>query len=1238
MSGISVPLQITNPDGGEDGRFDCQWTGGRDFTPFLPNRFCVFQAKATRMGPAKWMEEAYTKDSKKTSTPKLNDAVRAAISKKGAYIGFSKEDLGGVKIEAIKEKILEGIKNTGASGKGIQIDIYDTNKIAEWVRLHPSVALWLIEKVDGTNLVGYLSSDAWSARAQFSSTAYVQEIGNRFSVLSNGTVRETNTLTAQDTAERIFDHLSAPRRSFRLLGHSGLGKTRYVTEIFQSASGTLPNILSSAAVFCDYREVSHTLLDTANTFAKQKTPTVLVVDECPSEIAQQLHEVATHADSMLRVLTINLDDVVIPATGFMCMKALPSGDHLIDAILSQFIKAATPENVAYLRTFCAGFPKIAVILGSNYQPNDLVLTSAAEVVRRILEGADVRGRDAVTALQGLALFDALSAEGRGHEAFDSVANTLCDMTGNRMFEHLMLAARHDLVGERDRKLFVQLDPVADHLAAERLSLLRVATIVGFFREATHETRLSMARRWGHIPHSTTAKKVVTELLGDERFSGWEYIDSTDGSHLIVALADFWPERLARQLLWTITNPDTKISPESYGRRTLVYALTKLVFPQATFMDASAALLTLAAAEKGNDEGVATKAFGQLFQSFLSGTEVPPDGRWVILEDAVQSQDLSKIGVAVLALGRALSTSYLSRTGGTEQLGRRPPLKDWTPPTWGDVWNYQSSVLDFLMRIWREQEGMRPNVQVAVGSNLRNLMIPPMFAKIDEICREVSASVGVWTHAYKKVGDWLYYDSKEADPAFVTQVKTLQKRLFPVDIVDQALLFASFWPADLHAPGQVYKEADVKPDFEYGSRQGREVGDQIAKDQATAERAISELIVLDLPNPGPIVMQIGLGVSDPIRLLRLAVWKCASIESRSARNMVSSLVTALHTRDAEATQEALQTASLASTVPGWTQDLFSSVTANTGWLQQVINEVRAGNILPENAGMLSYGQRLNAFTALELLPLFQALEDTNTADGLWAVLEIVLMYRLSASGADPVLLNVIKPIIVDPKLLSDERQGRNDNHLFETLILATLRDSGPDTDFVRQLAEQLVRLCQSDSKLFHDLDQAVRTAFPALIAKDAATTWDVVARFYERATSIERYMLGKLISSGSGIYDRDLLKPGPLFPVHPLAEAWAQGQPGDRIGFIVTMYPMLEEAPEGWTWTPAFDALSKTFGKYQEFREAVERRIWELTGGFANEYAVGLIAALRQWQSRNELMLWATSLIDTLEAQNGLVPA
>jgi hypothetical protein len=152
LRGVSVPLQITVSDGGEDARI--WWEGGNDETDYLISRFSIFQSKATDPGPAGWKKEVWTKRSqKKGATPKLNDAVRKARSEHGLYIGFTSTPLVGNKFDERIKAISDGITEAGADPDDLAaIDIYDANKIAAWASHYPSVAVWLNEMQSGLSL------------------------------------------------------------------------------------------------------------------------------------------------------------------------------------------------------------------------------------------------------------------------------------------------------------------------------------------------------------------------------------------------------------------------------------------------------------------------------------------------------------------------------------------------------------------------------------------------------------------------------------------------------------------------------------------------------------------------------------------------------------------------------------------------------------------------------------------------------------------------------------------------------------------------------------------------------------------------------------------------------------------------------------------------------------------------------------------------------------------------------
>src|SRR6266850_5942728 len=81
QAGIAVSLKIDVSDGGEDGRI--KWDGGPLRTDFIPDRFTIFQCKATDMSAAKCKSEVCKKDSKE-----LKDRVKEVLDAGGTYVLF----------------------------------------------------------------------------------------------------------------------------------------------------------------------------------------------------------------------------------------------------------------------------------------------------------------------------------------------------------------------------------------------------------------------------------------------------------------------------------------------------------------------------------------------------------------------------------------------------------------------------------------------------------------------------------------------------------------------------------------------------------------------------------------------------------------------------------------------------------------------------------------------------------------------------------------------------------------------------------------------------------------------------------------------------------------------------------------------------------------------------------------------------------------------------------------------
>lgn len=306
LRGVSVPLQITVPDGGEDARIS--WTGGFEQTDYLPSRFCIFQAKATDPKKAGWKKEVWTKDSKKTGAiPKLNEAVAKVIAENGSYIGFTNAVLIGSKYDERIDGIKQGIREAGSDPDQLKaVDIYDANKIADWVSQHPAIALWLNEKQSGLSLKGFQTVETWGRKAEIISISQVEDKGSRFFLGDESKVN--NSLIFSKVKERIADFLTDSQKSIRVIGSSGVGKTRFVYEVVRDETTIAKIVLTTSTIYCDFRDIGSQIFQIAQSISESKNSTLMIVDECPRDTAVKICEIVTGERSNLKVITIGNDN------------------------------------------------------------------------------------------------------------------------------------------------------------------------------------------------------------------------------------------------------------------------------------------------------------------------------------------------------------------------------------------------------------------------------------------------------------------------------------------------------------------------------------------------------------------------------------------------------------------------------------------------------------------------------------------------------------------------------------------------------------------------------------------------------------------------------------------------------------------------------------------------------------------------------------------------------------------
>jgi len=1185
LGGISVPLQITVADGGEDGRIE--WTGGNVSTDYLPSRLCVFQSKASSIGPRGWKKECWTKSSQRKGQARvLTPALGSLIGSAGSYVGFTTEPLGGAKIGECLTAIREGIVEAGEDpAKLAAIKLYGSNEIAAWAERHPGVALWLAELRQGQNLGGFQTLDAWGRRSDFKATAYVADEKARYAI---GEVRGAgNNLDATAARERIAEHISEPGRVVRLIGPSGLGKSRFVYEMLKDTASVRGGALNATTIFADYRSVGAGLLPLATELSQADRPSLLVVDECPREVAQSLAEIVTADASLARAITLDIDDRTIAGDAALNIVISPSGEDLVEGIIRQLLPRADDQHVALLRDIAGGFPRFAVLAAGGLGGGASIYQSMEDVVDRILKGSSLIDRDEIRALECLSLLDGVGTDGNAASELDTVAMSLARQSGDEMFEHLAKASQHDLVGRRSGQMTAQPLPIANFLALRRLRLIRPAVIERFV--ATVETALleSMLRRWRYFDVSPTMMQVTVNLLrqGGVVGSAASMLSHT-GAAILDALVHIAPDRVADAIKERIVPMSLEeLAENDEGRRNLVQALSKLVFRRRSFATAARALLRLAAVESEQWANNATGLFRQLFQLQLSGTEVPPADRFVIMDEGLNSDDPRLVNVCVEALAGAFLT-YFTRFGETAQIGSGAPLKDWQPTTWDEVDGFLRSAVERLTSLRSSSPSAAARAEQILVGGAREVLGTDLYREFGETLRSISSDKGTWFEAIKAIGDWLYFDRplKETDASIY--VRRLYDEMLPRDIVEKAVLYSKFWQSDIRDPDVRYSENDK--DFGYSERVARDIADTIARDKDLTRRAIQRMIPMELHGGAAFAEQLASSVDDPMGTFDIALDLAAN--NATAGPFLRGLLSGIDKRDSALANRCLDMARARADVKAPAIQLYSAIRMDEPRIQQVVAELKSGEIGAADVVVLSYGRGLDDLPAASLHPLLEELQN-HGALGVGAGLEIALMYKYGEQGLSFELAGEIERLLTSPALLEDAKNSSRDSHLIESLFNKVWRNVGIRPDFAQGLLDQILRLASAESyRVQSDLKKPFRHIVTVLSQVVPEVAWDKIARFSEIATPNERYRLSQLTGVDSDSFDaRPHGEAGPLFHVPiELSFEWADAEPERRSPFLMEFFPLLNS--EGDTWHQAAEELALKYGRYQTFRKALGYRM------------------------------------------------
>jgi hypothetical protein len=338
-------------DGGVDVRVDVD--PPRGISGYIKNDRSAFQVKAENFSRGKIPGEMAP-----------NGALRPAIidlaKSNGSYvIASTRDSLSDSSRSERVNAMTECLSAYGLAGK-VAVDFYDCRKIADWVEQHPATANW-VRHIQGRPLVGWQPYSPWAYQETDLKAEYL--IDTRTKVFLPDADEGTDVLSAID---RLRGNLSK-NVSIRIVGFSGVGKTRLVQALFDSRISTTNPPLDADNVL--YSDLSDNPTPQPNAMLEalvsENADCVVVIDNCGPDVHQKLTDIANRPSSRVRLVTVEYDIRDDLPEGTICYRLEGSSDAVIKELLKRRFKILSDNDLDKISEFSDGNARVAFALAST---------------------------------------------------------------------------------------------------------------------------------------------------------------------------------------------------------------------------------------------------------------------------------------------------------------------------------------------------------------------------------------------------------------------------------------------------------------------------------------------------------------------------------------------------------------------------------------------------------------------------------------------------------------------------------------------------------------------------------------------------------------------------------------------------------------------------------------------------------------------------------------------------------
>lgn len=758
-------------DGGVDVRVDCNAALANP--NFVKSPSTAIQVKAEKFPASKIEKEIVPKG---VIRPAIEDLGKTD----GAYIIVStRDDCSDIELNNRRQAIKKCFDDHSI-GSNVEYDFYDSRRIADWVEQHPSISMWLRQKIDQP-LDGWRPYGPWAYGEEDAGAEYL--IDDRVRVYVPGGEEGIEIVQAIGQIRKELQNSV----SIRIVGLSGVGKTRLVQALFDDRiDAGVASPSPDDVIYVDLadgatpqpKELLHQLL-------QQGLALIVVVDNCGPETHRQLTEIVSKTKCLLKLITVEYDIRDDLPEETHCYRLEGSSPEIIQQLLKARYKRLSNTDAERIADFSDGNARVAFALASTSEMGgELSRLQDRELFERLFLQKNDPDQELLRCAEAASLVYSFDSEDISGEGEIAILAGFAEVTPLTFVRHIGEMKRRGLLQERGKWKAVLPHAIANGLASSALESLPGDLLYStLIEDASDRLARSFTRRLGFLHDSSEATAIASRMLAtSEKLGSVEQLSELE-SQMFSNLAPIAPAE-ALCAIMRATGTDAFLSVESRVRGAFARLAQSIAYDPEHFDDAARVLKAFALTEPaGHKHDSVHGRLKALFYCHLSGTQASPKQRHSFVEQLLLSTESQEKELGFELMEAGLEAWHFSSSYSFE-FGARRRDYGWHPRSEKDVREWFLPWIELAANVGGQNNSEGSKARDMLAEKFRGLWGR---VSLDNELTDIASSfqaLGGWPEGWLAVRRILHFDEQKLSADSLAQLRQLESDLKPTDLLSE----------------------------------------------------------------------------------------------------------------------------------------------------------------------------------------------------------------------------------------------------------------------------------------------------------------------------------------------------------------------------------------------------------------------------------------------------------------------